>query len=179
LENVATTPDVHHHIGVSQNHFEHIGTFLRTHAEDLAVKVMNSAETLPSPLLIQIQDFLPKLKSHLLPQIKTILASENAPISEETSRLGTSALQTSTSSELNNVIFKHDQFYCHNIMRINYTTYDIRRKQDTINPATPHRNVIVSTHSFMRGLLEFSMPILSIQGHQLSIIILADSNSYE
>jgi hypothetical protein len=28
-------------------------------------------------------------------------------------------------------------------MRINYTTYDVRRKQDTINPATPHRDVIV------------------------------------
>lgn len=28
-------------------------------------------------------------------------------------------------------------------MRINYTTYDVRRKQDTINPRTPHRDVMV------------------------------------
>jgi hypothetical protein len=28
-------------------------------------------------------------------------------------------------------------------MRINYTTYDVRRGQDTLNPATPHRDVMV------------------------------------
>lgn len=29
----------HHHIGKSQEHYEHIGTFLRAHAYDPAVKV--------------------------------------------------------------------------------------------------------------------------------------------
>jgi hypothetical protein len=33
--------------------------------------------------------------------------------------------------------------YTHNILRINYTTYDIRRAQDTINPNTHHRNIMV------------------------------------
>jgi hypothetical protein len=41
------------------------------------------------------------------------------------------------------VLFKHDRLYRHNIMRINYTTYDVRRKQDTINPSTAHRDVMV------------------------------------
>jgi hypothetical protein len=33
--------------------------------------------------------------------------------------------------------------YLHNILRINYTTYDVRRKQDTINPNTTHCDVMV------------------------------------
>lgn len=50
--------------------------------------------------------------------------------------------------------------YRHNIMRINYTTYDVRRAQDTINPRTDHRDIIllapwnetiegVSTHQYL------------------------------
>ena len=33
-------------------------------------------------------------------------------------------------------------------MRINYTTYDTRRSQDTINPSTPHRNIMVLNGSY-------------------------------
>jgi hypothetical protein len=33
--------------------------------------------------------------------------------------------------------------YLHNIVRVNYTTYDVRRKQDTINPNTNHRDIMV------------------------------------
>lgn len=38
---------------------------------------------------------------------------------------------------------KEDRLYHHNLMRINYTTYDVRRKQDNINPRTPHRDIMV------------------------------------
>lgn len=38
-EAVGTTPHEHHHIGVSQNQFEHLGTFLRDHSGDPAIKV--------------------------------------------------------------------------------------------------------------------------------------------
>lgn len=33
------TPEQHHHIAVSQNNYEHIGTFLQKHEADPAVKV--------------------------------------------------------------------------------------------------------------------------------------------
>jgi hypothetical protein len=33
--------------------------------------------------------------------------------------------------------------FLHNILRINYTTYDVRRKEDTINPNTSHHDVII------------------------------------
>lgn len=32
--------------------------------------------------------------------------------------------------------------YRHNLMRLNYTTYDVRRAQDVINPSTSHCNVM-------------------------------------
>ena len=40
-EPVGSTPQEHHHIGVSQKHFKHIGTFLRQHATDPAIQVMS------------------------------------------------------------------------------------------------------------------------------------------
>lgn len=53
-----------------------------------------------------------------------------------------------TPPDLNNmqvdrIFFQNDKIYRHNIMRVNYTTYDVHRKQDTINPMTPHRDIMV------------------------------------
>jgi hypothetical protein len=46
-------------------------------------------------------------------------------------------------------------------MRINYTTYDVRRAQDTINPNTDHRDImLLSPQSFTGDNSE------SAQGHQ-------------
>jgi hypothetical protein len=41
------------------------------------------------------------------------------------------------------VLLRHDRIYKHNIMRVNYTTYDVRRAQDVIHPASSHCNVMV------------------------------------
>lgn len=38
---------------------------------------------------------------------------------------------------------KADRMYRHNVIRINYTTYNVRRAQDIINPSTPHCNVML------------------------------------
>lgn len=40
------------------------------------------------------------------------------------------------------VLFQKDRIYQHNILRINYTTYDVRRSQDVVNASTSHCNVI-------------------------------------
>ena len=36
--------------------------------------------------------------------------------------------------DFNKVFFKSDRIYKHNLLRINHTTYDVRRSQDVINP---------------------------------------------
>ena len=38
--------------------------------------------------------------------------------------------------------------YRHNVLRVNYTTYDTRRSQDVINPKTSHRYVMVLDSSY-------------------------------
>jgi hypothetical protein len=41
------------------------------------------------------------------------------------------------------ILFKHDRLYRHSLIRINYTSYDVQRSQDVVNPSTSHRNVMV------------------------------------
>ncbi|KIM50226.1 hypothetical protein SCLCIDRAFT_34507 [Scleroderma citrinum Foug A] len=36
-----------------------------------------------------------------------------------------------------------DHFYKHNLMCLNYTTYDVRRAQDIVNPSTSHCNIML------------------------------------
>lgn len=43
----------------------------------------------------------------------------------------------------NKVLFKNDRIYRHNLLRINYTTYDIRRSQDVVNASTSHHNIML------------------------------------
>lgn len=41
------------------------------------------------------------------------------------------------------IFLKGDYIYRHKIIRFNYTTYDVRRDQDTINPGTSHCNIML------------------------------------
>lgn len=70
---------------------------------------------------------MPKLRQHLLGRIIVDI----------------DALGDQGDHLLNSVLFKHDRMYEHSIFRINYTTYDIRRSQDVVNPHTSHYNVMV------------------------------------
>lgn len=45
--------------------------------------------------------------------------------------------------DLNSMYFNKDYMYQHKILRINYTTYDVRRGQDSINPTTDHRDIML------------------------------------
>jgi len=78
------------------------------------------------------QDFLPKLKEHLLSRVISTIRTENG-ISEEAVHDRSEPM----------IFFKSDRMYRHNIMRLNYTTYDTRRCQDVINPSTSHHNIMV------------------------------------
>ena len=43
----------------------------------------------------------------------------------------------------NDVLLKGNRLYSHSLLRINYTTYDLRQETDTINPHTDHRNIML------------------------------------
>jgi hypothetical protein len=77
-----------------------------------------------------------------------MLERETTSIAHEAPRL-----YRPTSPDLNNgatvqdernfVLFNKDLMFRHNVARFNYTTYDVRRSQDVINPRTSHHNIMV------------------------------------
>ena len=78
------------------------------------------------------QDFIPKLKRHLLPRIKTVLAESSTAYSD-----------VHADSDWESVVFKQDRMYKHKTMRINYTSYDVRRGEDVIHTGTSRCDVIL------------------------------------
>ena len=67
-------------------------------------------------------------------------------------------------STLSQVVFKGDHIYHHHLFRVNYTAYDVRRAQDTINPRTDHRDIIaVNIFFVMQTILAFYMVNITCQ----------------
>jgi hypothetical protein len=72
-----------------------------------------------------LQNFLPVLKDHLLGRM--VETPEGGFTDDDRRKL----LQV-----------HNNRLYCHKTLRVNFTTYDCRRDQDTINPQT-HSDVMV------------------------------------
>ena len=56
-------------------------------------------------------------------------------------------------TDLSQVVLKGERIYQHRLLRVNYTTYDVHRAQESVNPRTDHRDIILlscqpSTHPF-------------------------------
>ncbi|KZP03478.1 hypothetical protein FIBSPDRAFT_768897 [Athelia psychrophila] len=116
-------PNAHHHIGISQTHPVDIGSFLRDNAGDPATK-----------------DFWLKLKANLLPRILDQLKA--------TPDFDASGLPAPEECDADRVIvFKEPRIYQHQILHVNYTSYDVRRLQDIINARSSHNNIMVLSHS--------------------------------
>ncbi|KAG2033983.1 hypothetical protein BDR03DRAFT_935455 [Suillus americanus] len=74
------------------------------------------------------KNFIPQLKDHLLARLQGIeyLGDEH----------------DFTNEDWDLVIFANNQIHKHGVLQANYTTYDLRREQDTINPRT-HADIMV------------------------------------
>lgn len=75
------------------------------------------------------QNFLSKLKRHILPRVLGAVGLADS-------------LEAQSCDPSTAVLFRYDRLYQHNILRVNYTSYDVRRSQDTINARTSHCNVM-------------------------------------
>ncbi|KAH7904570.1 hypothetical protein BJ138DRAFT_1018968 [Hygrophoropsis aurantiaca] len=130
LEDGPSTLDVHHHIGMSQNLPEDVVPFVQRTQDDPAAK-----------------DFVLKLKAHLLPRIHEEINGDQAHASTDPPALAQRSpaygCHGPDLSLLARVILMNERFYRHNIMRINYTSYDVRRAQDVINPNISHHNIMM------------------------------------
>jgi hypothetical protein len=93
------------------------------------------------------QNFFTKLRKHLLPRIQEALRRE-ATLYSENPRFGMVALdiqnpQSPDDDTLEFIFLKSDRVYQHKQSRFHFTTYDIRRGTDTINPSTSRCNVML------------------------------------
>lgn len=77
------------------------------------------------------QDFLPQLKDHLLSRLL--------------GHVSDGVKHAFTDDERDTVEIVHNRLYKHKAMRVNYTTYDMRCEQDTINPRT-RPDIMVLSH---------------------------------
>ena len=78
-----------------------------------------------------VQDFIPRLKDHLLARLL-----DHTYEGDEIDF---------TDSERETVTLVNNRIYRHKVLRINYTTYDLRRAQDSLNPRN-HADVMVLSH---------------------------------
>ncbi|KAF6743071.1 hypothetical protein DFP72DRAFT_1053502 [Ephemerocybe angulata] len=75
--------------------------------------------------------FYRKLKTHLYYRLAGLpYDGDEAELSDE---------------QLQKVVIVNDSIYRHKVIRINYTTYDLRREQDSLNPRT-HADIMMLAH---------------------------------
>ncbi|KIJ58068.1 hypothetical protein HYDPIDRAFT_103322 [Hydnomerulius pinastri MD-312] len=77
------------------------------------------------------EDFLPRLEDHLLARVRGLAYDGD---------------EHSFSDEDRDCInIRENKIYMHSMFRVNYTTYDLRREQDTVNPRT-RADIMVLSH---------------------------------
>ena len=97
------------------------------------------------------QHFILKLRAHVLPRIVAIHHEVNiqtlSTMEFDLSNDSNDPVLPDRLSQLNHVLFKGNKIYRHRLLRVNYTTYDLKRGFDSINPRTDHRDVMLLSDS--------------------------------
>jgi hypothetical protein len=122
--------DKHHYIASTRNNPVDIFAFLRENDGDPALEV-NVVSCFGGTVYFTHgdgQNFLPKLRDHIIYRLQELDVSY--------------CDHTFTNEERNSVIIPNNTIYSVQTMQVHYTTYDLRRECDTINPRT-HGDVMV------------------------------------
>ncbi|KAJ3526650.1 hypothetical protein NM688_g8235 [Phlebia brevispora] len=82
-----------------------------------------------------VKNFESRLKDHLLARLTEISDTEEPEF---------------TDNDRQNLVIVNDRLYRHKVIRINYTTYDLRRAQDSLNPRT-HADIMVRSQEDQDG----------------------------
>jgi hypothetical protein len=123
-----TGVDLHHHISDSTRHAHNLYSFIRDPPNDPSKTVFIDRRITLLRSLILYQEFIPKLKTHLLGRLLNVVFDGDETMF--------------TDEERNSVRIIGDRIYSSKILRVNYTSYDMRRDQDSMNPRT-HCDVMV------------------------------------
>ncbi|KAI0645610.1 hypothetical protein C8Q79DRAFT_965394 [Trametes meyenii] len=109
-------PSDHHHIAKSQRNHIYLPHHVHQNQADPA-----------------ITDFIPKLETHLLTRLRRGYGDTT---SQSTVRLYPEA-------DRRMLVIENERIYAHQILRVNYTTYDVRRGQDLIHPSAQRADVML------------------------------------
>jgi len=84
------------------------------------------------------------LRQHLLPRIQEVLKREATFLPERSDNaFSEPRLHPANGDASAFVFFKDDRIYHHKLSRFHFTTYDVRRGTDIINPGTSHSNIML------------------------------------
>jgi hypothetical protein len=122
---------MHHYISDSKKHGQDAFSFGKSFPDDPATKVGHLfLDPLCEDLTIYPQDFIPKLKDHLLGRLlHHDFDGDECQFSD---------------ADRNTVRIHNNRIYSAKVLRVNYTTYDVRRGQDTLNPRTNSDVMVLS-----------------------------------
>ncbi|KIO07070.1 hypothetical protein M404DRAFT_137519, partial [Pisolithus tinctorius Marx 270] len=109
------SPEVHYQMAQSKKNYTDITRFVSANKNDPAVR-----------------DFVRRMKNHILGRLLGDI-SDNGEGKEF------------TVAQRNRLIIIKNRLYKHKLLRVNYTTYDLRRMQDSVNPRT-HPDIMVLSH---------------------------------
>lgn len=125
----ASDPHVHHHISTDTRDALNIYEFIDEYRDDPAceasVQFCSIVMHTDPP-----QDFLTDLKSHLWLRLTCAQMPDNTDYRHP------------TEDEAHSVYIEANKMYIHSVFRVNFTTYDMRRDQDSINPSR-HADIVL------------------------------------
>ncbi|ETW82718.1 hypothetical protein HETIRDRAFT_119492 [Heterobasidion irregulare TC 32-1] len=116
---LCTRPEMHHHIARSVKEYDYITPWLTKNLGDPALK------------LFFLEEFLPRLRDYLLARLL--------------GKIWDGDEHSFTDAEGRQILFDNDHLYRHSTVQINYTTYDLRRAQDSINTHS-HADIMLLSH---------------------------------
>ena len=128
-KNACSSPDQHPLMSLDTRTKIILPIWLKRHEDDPAVLVCLFIIQLILFLIDNSQDFLPRLKNYLLARL---LGREY-----DGDELNF------TVQEWNSVIIEQDTIYRHKVLRVKYTTYDLRQNQDSLNPRTRNADFMI------------------------------------
>ena len=95
-----------------------------------------------SVLIPLLQHFFPKLREHLLHRIQTSPLWEGGPFNIRTAS-STGSSHNTHGNACDFVFFKKDCMYHHKLVRFHFTTYDVHRGTNIVNPGTCRCNIML------------------------------------
>lgn len=124
-----SNPSQHHQMSYTAE-WTDITNFVTDHPRDPALKVCFLPYSPSFQVLLLIiytsQNFVLNLKDFLFASVT-----------------GHSPTENFTHAERDSIRLDRNRIYKHQVLRVNYTTYDMRRSQDSVNPDSSHMDIMV------------------------------------